>query len=348
MSEHLTLGLMSGTSADGLDLALCRFVETKGEWEFEVIKAETVAYTPTWHQALTQAHLLKATDLIALDRSYGSWLGQQASEFLANGPRPLLVCSHGHTVFHAPRQGYTLQIGHGAHVAATCGLPVVSDLRSSDVAHQGEGAPLVPLGDQLLFSAYDICLNLGGFANLSYASANGRIAFDVCPMNFPINTQMEKLGHRFDRNGALAAAHKPDAGLLGNLLALYGQQRPSLGREWLEMHFNPMIDNCGLSAEVIVATITEHAAMVLAGVINALPGQSVLLTGGGAHNGHFVARLRALCTKTVHVPDAVTIDFKEAVVWAFLGLLRWQGRENVLASYTGATKNTVAGAVHLP
>lgn len=347
-TEHLALGLMSGTSGDGLDLALCRFLEDDQGWRYEVVTAESRPYTESWHKALTEAHHLDAASLIALDRNYGTWLGKQASDFLLNGPRPMVVSSHGHTVFHAPKQGYTLQIGHGAYVAAACGLPVVCDLRSSDVAYNGEGAPLVPLGDALLFNQFDLCLNLGGFANLSYATPTGRLAFDVCPMNLPINTQTQKLGLAFDHNGAIAAAQQPNAALLDQLLALYSTTRPSLSREWLETNFNPILDYCGLSTETIIATLTEHSAIELARVLNTLPGQTVLLTGGGAHNQHFVARLRTVCTKTIHVPNAIIIDFKEAIVWAFLGLLRWLGRENVWSSYTGAQKNVVAGALYLP
>jgi anhydro-N-acetylmuramic acid kinase len=342
---HLALGVMSGTSCDGLDLALCRFTERYGAWQHEVLRAATVPYDAAMRQHLAGAHLLDSAELIRTDRAYGRFIGEQIVHFLGDDSlRPTLISSHGHTVFHAPAEGYTLQIGHGADIAATTGIDTVCDLRSSDVALGGQGAPLVPMGDEMLFSCYDICLNLGGFANLSYRNMLRREAFDVCPVNLPINALSARLGLEFDRDGAIAASTPPDPALLRSLASLYGTGRPSLSREWVERNIDPLTAASGLGTEVLISTLTHHAAMEMARTINGLDGRTVLITGGGAHNRHLISLLHQHCHKDLVIPDTLTVNFKEAIVWAFLGLCRILGKVNIHSSYTGAMRPSVAGA----
>lgn len=344
---QLVLGVMSGTSCDGLDLALCLFSELNGRWHFEVLQAVTLPYDHALRQQLSSAHTLGAAELIRFDRAFGRYIGDQVKVFLGDDAgRVSLISSHGHTVFHSPKEGYSFQIGHGAAIAAATGIDTICDLRSTDVALGGEGAPLVPLGDALLFPEADICLNLGGFANLSYDDAGRRVAFDVCPVNLPINALCARLGLAFDRDGDIARSHQPDSRLLSSLERIYGQERPSLSREWIESHLDPLIDSSELSAEVLIATITEHAARKLAATLDTLPGRTVLCTGGGAFNAFLIERIGALTQNQIMVPAREVVEFKEAIIWAFLGHLAYNKRVNVLSSYTGAAHDSVAGGLY--
>lgn len=344
---QLVLGVMSGTSCDGLDLALCRFSELDGRWHFEVFRAVTLPYDHALRQQLSSAHTLGAAELIRFDRAFGRYIGEEVKVFLGDDAgRVSLICSHGHTVFHSPKEGYSFQIGHGAAIAAATGIDTLCDLRSTDVALGGEGAPLVPLGDALLFPEADICLNLGGFANLSYDDGSSRVAFDVCPVNLPINALCARLGQEFDRDGDIARSHPPDNDLLASLKKMYGAGRPSLSREWLEVNLDPLIRSSELSTEQLIATLTEHVARKLTETLDALPGHSVLCTGGGAFNSYLLGRMRELSQKAIMVPTSAVIEFKEAIIWAFLGHLAYHGRVNVLCTYTGASRDSVAGGLY--
>lgn len=348
-SRALILGMMSGTSLDGLDLCLVRISETDGVFSYLIAGAETVPYPGDWLVRLKAAENCNGVELVRMDSDYGRFLGEAASAFLEKNPgeKPLLIASHGHTIFHRPDLGYTYQLGSGASLAAAASLPVVCDFRSTDVALGGQGAPLVPVGDALLFGDYTYCLNLGGFANISFAKNGGRIAFDICPVNYVLNRVAKRAGMNFDAGGKLAASGKIIPELLERLNAIPFYKIPppkSLGREWAESAIFPVLSSA-YSTEDLLRTFTEHAAMQIGECCNA-PGK-MLVTGGGAHNHFFVERLRAFSKAEVVVPDAATIDFKEALIFAFLGWLRWNGRVNVLASVTGAKTDSSSGAIYL-
>lgn len=353
MKETITaIGIMSGTSLDGLDIAYCQFSQEHGAWSFSISQAKCVNYTQEWQDRLSTAHALSGIGLTALDASFGSFIAQQILAFLKETglPSPDLVASHGHTVFHAPAAGYTLQIGSGAHIAAATGITTVNDFRSMDVALGGQGAPLVPVGDALLFGSYAACLNLGGFSNISFDSNGKRMAFDVCPVNIVMNPLAEKVGQRFDRDGALAASGNVLPQLLEGLNALpiyHLQPRPSLYREWLEREVLPLIPS-EERIEDVLRTLSEHAAQQIAAVLNTLGGAGeVLVTGGGAYNHFLVKRLHSLTSKAIIVPDNTLVEFKEAMIFAFLGVLRMRGEINVLKSVTGATSDSCSGGAHL-
>lgn len=346
-------GLMSGTSLDGVDIAVCRFEENKGVWSFEVLSAETIPYPDLWRERLTSVFHEDSVSLARLHHEYGSWLGECAIQFFnKTNLRPRLIASHGHTVFHRPADGFTFQLGSGAAIAAKTGIDTISDFRTTDVALGGQGAPLVPVGDHFLFGGHKFCLNLGGFANISFVKDDGRIAFDICPVNTALNYLASKRGLPYDAAGELAGQGVIIPELLDNLnsLPFYRQPAPkSLGREWFEKVFLPMINGGGHSIEDRLRTVAEHIGMQIANALFHAPGTTLLTTGGGAHNHFLVGIIEEQVSRHgihVVVPDAEVVNFKEAIIFAFLGLLRYEERINVFASVTGASRDSSSGAIY--
>ncbi|MCF8459486.1 MAG: anhydro-N-acetylmuramic acid kinase [Flavobacteriales bacterium] len=344
---------MSGTSLDGMDLCYVEFT-FDGKWQFEIVASDCVTYDDKWSFGLRNAHTFTAEKLGALGKDFGRFTGGQVNIFLEKFglAKPDLVCSHGHTVFHEPAKKFTLQIGDGQEIANACGLTTVSDFRSLDVSLGGQGAPLVPIGDELLFTNYEACLNLGGFSNISFKEGGERRAFDICPVNIAFNPLANSLGKPFDESGAIARAGKLNETLLAELnsLLVYTEGvRPSLAREWLENEFNPVVEKKSVSIENKLRTVTEHAAWQISMVINAKAmGGLVLVTGGGAKNRFLMERLAALSKAEIVVPKSEIVDFKEALIFAFLGVLRMRSEINVLRSVTGASCDSSSGVVHFP
>ncbi len=350
MKEHHIVGIMSGTSLDGLDVAFCTFWEECTHWKYRVEDAVTVPYPAEMRERLAHSVNLSALELTRLDVELGRFIALSVNRFLAEKElQPEWVASHGHTVFHQPDQGITLQIGNGAVIAAMTRIPTICDFRSMDVALGGQGAPLVPIGDRLLFSDYPICLNLGGFSNISFEYKGKRIAFDISPCNLPLNRLAQQQGLDFDKDGLMAASGNVDANLLAQLnsLAFYRQIPPkSLGLEWLQENFLPLLYDAPLSLQDKMRTLTEHIALQLTNVIQPLQGDTVFVTGGGAKNSFLMECLKRKSSKTIFTPDNQTIDYKEAIVFAFLGLLKSLGRINTLSSVTGARYDSSGGVVY--
>lgn len=347
-SGKYVVGLMSGTSLDGLDICLTWFGEGENfDWRLE--RAETISYSEEWLEQLKSAEKCSGAELIRLDREYGNYLGEQVNLFLKSIPaeqQPAFVSSHGHTIFHRPDLGFTYQLGSGASLAATCGISVVNDFRSQDVALGGQGAPLVPIGDRLIFGEYDYCLNLGGFANISFEQAGKRIAFDICAVNYVLNRLAQREGKLFDENGTLAAKGKNIPELLAqlNALSFYKKSPPkSLGREWVEEIIFPLL-SANEKTEDLLRTFMEHSAEQISAVC-ASRGK-MLVTGGGAHNGFLMELLREKCKAEIIVPDKKIVEFKEALIFALLGWLRWNGKTNVLAEVTGAKSDSCSGSIY--
>ncbi|WP_297093594.1 anhydro-N-acetylmuramic acid kinase [uncultured Draconibacterium sp.] len=344
------IGMMSGTSLDGLDIAAVEFEEHNNKWSFKLQEAETISYTAEWKERLETAHTLSGTDLTKLNAEYGLFLGEQARHFIDKTKFAAdLIASHGHTVFHQPENGFTLQIGSGAHLSAKSDCLTICDFRTGDVVLGGQGAPLVPIGDSLLFSEYDYCLNLGGFANISYDKNGTRLAFDNCPVNIVLNPLAEEFSLPYDKNGDLGRNGKVDETLLKKLNALsyYHQQPPkSLGREWIEAEFLPILNETDLNTRDKMRTIYEHIGMQ---ITKDLSGKGkMLVTGGGAFNAFLIERMQALTTIEIVLPEADLIDYKEAIVFAFMGVLRLKEQVNCLASVTGARKDSCGGVIFLP
>ena len=342
----LILGLMSGTSLDGVDMALC---DIEGE-VCRTVAARTVPYPAAWRQRLEALTSATALDYALAHVELGHFFGQCVNGFLAGcGQRPEAVASHGHTVFHQPSRGLTAQIGDPDAIAAETGLPVVANFRALDVALGGQGAPLVPIGDELLYGQYDACLNLGGIANISYRHGGRRVAYDICPCNMALNRLASRLGLDFDPDGDNASQGRLHPQLADGLDAIpYYHCAPpkSLGKEWFEAQFWPRVEAAPFPVADLLRTVVEHEARQIARVLAEQQIRSLLATGGGAHNAFLIARIAALAPRTaVHVPDDLTVDYKEAIVFALLGYLRLQGRANTLASVTGARCNSVGGSV---
>ena len=347
MKETTAIGLMSGSSLDGLDIALVRFQEENGKYRLQILQAETLPYPNKWKQRLSEAFHKQPSELTELDKAYGKYLGEQVLSFAQkHDVHPDFVASHGHTIFHRPEEHYTLQIGDGQELAKTCDFTVINDFRSEDVSKGGQGAPLVPIGDKLLFSDYEICLNIGGIANVSYDEDGKRIAYDICIANQALNHLAQMKGLDYDRDGELARNGEVDMDLLKRLNKhpFYGQLPPkSLGREFFETYQKDMLKD--LSVEDLLATFTEHIALQVALAVSVLPKSKLLVTGGGARNKYLIERLQARSSHEVIVPEKMIIDYKEALVFAFLGLLRMEGKTNVLASVTGAESNSCSGRI---
>lgn len=342
----LVLGLMSGTSLDGLDLALVNFYWRDGEIQFELQKTTTIPYPKYWFDKLKNAHTLSTEELNRLDEAYGTFLTEVVGGFLKKTQQqPELIASHGHTVLHQPHNGITLQIGNGPQLFNALKIPVVCDFRGQDVNLGGQGAPLVPIGDRLLFSEYDACVNLGGFVNISYENGPNREAYDVSPMNIVLNDLVSSIGLGFDSGGELSRKGELDESLLSalNALEFYKEKPPkSLGKEWVLDNIDPILKGKELS--IALRTFTEHAAIQLANSLN--QHKRVLLTGGGVYNQFFMERLKDLTHATIVVPNAQIVEYKEALIFALLGYLKWQGYVNVLSSVTGASADHSSGVVY--
>ena len=349
MKEYKVIGLMSGTSLDGLDVCYAVFTHENEKWTYTIQAAETFPYSPKIKESLENAHLLSALDFILLSKQYGRFIGKMTNVFMeAYNCRPNFIASHGHTVFHQPEIQLTYQIGDGASIAATTLLPVICDFRNFDVALGGQGAPLVPIGDRLLFTDYDYCLNIGGFSNISFDENNTRIAYDICPANIVMNHYAQKKAKNYDNGGEMASAGKVCTQLLEKLNALefYFKNHPkSLGREWVEKEFLPLTESFDISIEDKLSTICEHIAIQIAN--NCKTGK-LLITGGGAYNTHLINRIKQHSACELVIPDKLTIDFKEALIFAFLGVLYIERQNNCLASVTGSKLDSIGGAMYNP
>lgn len=349
--SYSCVGLMSGTSLDGLDICLCNFTrKTNATWKYSILNAETLTYPGNIKRLLESAPNLDGEQLTALDYKYGHWLGTVTKEFIdkTNG-KPLFIASHGHTIFHNPQKGYTLQIGKGSAISAETGIPCISDFRSSDVCKSGQGAPLVPIGDKLLFSEYDICVNLGGIANLSFDNNSERIAYDVSPCNMMLNYLANLAGKEYDANGELGKQGSVCKNLLAELnnLEYYKGNFPkSLGREWFELNVIPLISNSNIKLDDKLRTSYEHIAHQIASTTNTIEGKNMLITGGGAKNTFLIDLIKQKSNKEVIIPDSQTIDFKEALIFAFLGVLFMEQQHSALASVTGARTNSISGCFY--
>jgi anhydro-N-acetylmuramic acid kinase len=354
MNKKMTVaGIMSGSSLDGIDISICNFELVSGKWTFEILAAETLPYSDDWKKKLSYAFSSSGEQLAKLHIEYGKFLGECCDMFFAEEDiYPELIASHGHTVFHQPQNGFTFQLGSGAAIAAITGIDTACDFRSTDVALGGQGAPLVPIGDQHLFGGHKFCLNLGGIANISYEENNNRLAFDICPANLPLNYLAGKLGKEFDEDGELAASGQIIPELLNHLNALtyYQQSAPkSLGREWFEKEFVPFIDDEKLSIEDRLRTVAEHIGIQIANALFRSPGTTMLTTGGGAFNDLLIEIIEEQVSRHgihVVVPESNVVQFKEAIIFAFLGVLRVQNQTNTLSSVTGAHHNSIGGGIY--
>ena len=348
--EIFAIGLMSGTSLDGIDLVYIKFLKNK-HTSFEILHSETIAYAKEWKELLQQAISFSSEELFNLDGTYGKFLGNIIQNFIEKYKIKNIdfIASHGHTVLHQPQKGITLQIGSGEEIAKITKQKVICDFRTQDVALGGQGAPLVPIGDALLFPEYDFCLNLGGFSNVSFRKENERVAFDICPVNIVLNFYANKMGLEYDASGKIASEGKINEQLLEQLNALdfYKTAAPkSLGLEWVQKEILPLIDAYKITISSILSTFVEHIAMQIASVIK--DSNSVLITGGGVFNSFLMQRIEKHSNAKIKQSSDALIHYKEALIFAFLGMLKIDNRINCLKSVTGASKNHSSGVIFLP
>lgn len=357
LAEKTIVGIMSGTSLDGVDLACVSFKEADDKIRYNLIAAETIPYDNEWKKQLKKLTGADALTYAYANTALGWHLGTLAKNFInKNKLKADFVASHGHTIFHQPHNGLTTQIGEGASVAAAAGLPVVCNFRTLDVALGGQGAPLVPVGDKYLFNEFDFCLNLGGIANISFDNLKGeRIAFDICPVNMMLNELALQKDMEYDKDGILASTGNISQSLLDKLNALDFYKTPppkSLGYEWFSDFFMPLVQSANISTEDKLRTVCEHIAVQISHIANdntfKTSGARMLATGGGAFNKFLMGLLTKYSKAEIVIPDKDTINFKEAIVFALLGYLRWHNLPNALASVTGAQKDSSGGAIYLP
>lgn len=368
---------MSGTSLDGIDLAEIRLEVSSGtdistplnaqnrslsgvegdNWSFTILAAETVPYSSFWKDELREAINYSKEKLERLDFKYTEKLSEEILKFIKkhNILEIDAICSHGHTILHRPEKGLTYQIGNLPRISKMVGQVVVCDFRVQDVELGGQGAPLVPIGDRLLFSEYDYCLNLGGFANCSFEKNGERVAFDICPANIVLNKYAEILGKDYDEGGNLAASGKVNEALLNKLnsIPFYTEKPPkSLGLEWVKSAIYPLLEASEISSEDILRTFTEHIAVQLANQFSdastSLSNRAlVLITGGGAYNSFLIERLKNLASVEVVIPSPEIVEYKEALIFGLLGALKLRDEVNCLASVTGASRNHSSGRIFL-
>ena len=343
---------MSGTSLDGIDLAHIFFKVTDNRWQFEIVASETVAYSSDWIQRLKTAVDFDAIQLQKLDADYTQLLGHVIADFISNNQIENLdaVCSHGHTILHQPHNGLTLQIGNLSEIAAIIKQKVVCDFRVADVELGGQGAPLVPIGDRILFAEFDYCLNLGGFSNVSFEQDGTRIAFDISAVNTVLNFYANQQGLDYDDKGKISQSGNLNADLLEKLNALEFYQKPfpkSLGFEYVKETILPLIERYEISTADKMHTFTEHIAFQIALALPKKTGK-LLVTGGGAYNDFLIERMQFhLPEMQIIIPESQILEFKEALIFALLGVLKLRGETNVLSSVTGAKHDHSSGKIFI-
>lgn len=353
MQTYNVIGLMSGSSLDGVDIAFCQLITNEGNWSFKILHCDCVPFNNYWKEILQKISKETAFNYHRTHVYLGHYLGQLAKKFIQKYQiEPDLICSHGHTVFHEPSQRFTSQIGDGAAIAATTGIQTVSDLRTSDLALGGQGAPIVPIGDWHLFKDFRFCLNIGGIANISAKINNSILAFDIGAANQILNSLANVKNKAFDRNGEMAKAGLLNDDLLNELNALpFFQKSPpkSLSNQWVKNTIPPILQKYQIPIEDKLNTFSEHLAVQIGQTLKAFaPTEKdrMLITGGGTFNKYLVERIAFNTPVKISIPESNIIKYKEALVMAFIGVLRVRNEANVLKSVTGANKNSISGAIY--
>lgn len=347
------LGIMSGSSLDGVDLAICEFEKSNEQWNYNILAADCIKYSKIWENRLRKLPNSSAKVFCQTHFDYGHLLGEMSNNFLQkNNLKADLIASHGHTIFHSPQTKMTMQIGDGAAIAMQTNTQTVCDLRTTDIAYGGQGAPIVPLVDKLLFADYKAHLNIGGIANISIQKDNKIIAFDICPANQVLNFLANKLEKEYDDGGKIAESGKLNNILFNQLNKIDYYQRPipkSMANGWIRSTVLPIIAYSTASTEDKLRTVVAHIAFQFQNALqNFEINTPVLATGGGAYNRFLIQEIEKLTGLKMLIPTPLIVEYKEALAMAFLGLLRFKNEVNVLASVTGASKNTVNGALYCP
>jgi len=348
MEIYKVLGVMSGTSLDGLDLAYCKLVKG-GNWTYKILSTVTIPYSEKRKKILEAAHQLSGQELISLHAKFGKYIGEECKKFIRQHSLDVdFISSHGHTIFHQPKRGFTFQIGNGADIMAETGIPVVCDFRTQDVALGGQGAPLVPVGDHFLFGDYNACLNLGGFANISTQKGKNSTAWDIGAVNVVFNHFAKKLGSEYDEGGSLARSGKYHEKLFMDLQKIdFYQELPpkSLGIEWVHQNLFHLLEKYTIPVEDVLHTYAFHMGEIIGMTIDKNQSHKILITGGGAYNDFLIEKIKEKTKAEIIIPDDSTIQYKEALIFAFLGVLKWRGDVNVWKSVTGSKEDHISGVI---
>lgn len=354
---YYAIGTMSGSSMDGLDIVYCKFEEVGGRWAYQILNTDCIEFSPEWKQKLQHITSISAKDLLLTHTAFGRWMGHAIRDFITKNAlehKVHLIGSHGHTVFHEPGQGMTFQMGDGASIAAITQLPVVSDLRNMDVALGGQGAPIVPIGEKLLWNEYNYFLNIGGISNITIYQNGQHVAFDVCPANRVLNVLSNELGKLYDNKGLSASNGTVNEDLLFELNDLEYYKKPfpkSLANEYGSDVLFGIIQKYAIATEDKLCTVCEHIAFQIDAVCETNSSgdmRRMLISGGGAFNDYLISRIRYYVSSKqieVVIPDTDLIQYKEALIMALIAVLRWREEVNVLSSVSGATRNSIGGAL---
>ena len=351
MESFDVIGLMSGTSLDGLDIAHCKFI-FDDKWHFNLTHHETVPYSKEQKHELANLENESAINYVLIHTKFGNLIGNEVNKFIEKNKITNIdfVASHGHTVFHQPKKNLTTQIGCGAQIAATTGIETICDFRTKDVALGGQGAPLVPIGDELLFSEYDFCLNLGGIANISFKANGKRISYDLAMANMVNNYICSLEGIEYDDQGKLGASGNFNQNLYNDLnaIAFFSKSHPkSLGKENFINNFKPILDKYDISNANKLNTFGKHLAHQICKILSSTIDKKVLITGGGAFNAFWISEIKNTTNAQIIIPENKIIEYKEAIIFGFLGVLRKKQLVNCLASATGAKKDSIGGTIYL-
>lgn len=356
--EYRVIGLMSGSSLDGIDLAYCTFKFGPDGCDYKIVHADCIPLADGWFSRLKNISDVSGRELMQTHGDLGRFFAEKINEFIIRHKlfgKVDLISSHGHTVFHFPELDFTTQIADGAHIAAITGIKTACNFRSMDIAYGGQGTPIVPIGDMMLFGKYKFCLNIGGISNIS-VKLNGKIiAYDICVANQVLNYYAAQAKKAFDENGEMARSGKLHAPLYEQLqdLPFYEKNYPkSLDNSFARKDLIPMINQYDISIEDKLRTFTEHIAFQIAHEIKRFPikheNESMLITGGGAFNSFLIECIQGHSDIKIELPDPQIIEYKEALIIALMGVLRMEEQENVLQSVTGAQKDNIGGVIHLP
>lgn len=344
------VGVMSGSSLDGLDIALCEFNLQRESLQWKIASAKTVSFSDEMREALKNANEGSIEQLFTLDQQLATFIANKVVKLCSDADfNPDYIASHGHTVLHQPSKGFSLQIGSGQTIAAISKIPTIANFRNKDISLGGQGAPLVPVGDKGLFKEYDACLNLGGIANITILNQDELLAWDICPFNQPLNFLANKLGKEFDESGKLAKYGEVNIDLLHSLQKLnYFKQSPpkSLANEWVKNEYISLLTDDSISVEDYLRTVLEHVVMEVSSLINEYQVKTILVTGGGAFNSFFIDCLEKSTLAHIVVPSDEIVNFKEALLFAYLGFLKVNNLENVYSSVTGSIKNSSSGDIY--
>ncbi len=361
MKTYKVIGLMSGTSMDGLDIAYCRINEDAGKWSYNILNAETVPYPVKWKLRLEQLVLQNAVTYIKTHAFLGHYYGTEVKAFIERnrlGDEIDFIASHGQTVFHQPENRFTSQIGDGAAIAAVTGYPVICDFRGIDVALGGQGTPITPIADKLFFSEYKYLLNLGGISNITCHIGDKYIAFDITPVNIILNKLAKNAGREYDEDGNMARSGSVSHLLLEELNSswYYEKDYPkSMSGGWVSKVMMPVVSHHQIPNEDKLRTLCEHIAIQISASlkkvidkegVNMSKVDKMLVTGGGALNKFLIERLSDKVPVSVVVPDAQTVNFKEALMIGLMGVLRIRNEVNCLSSVTGAERDSIGGTIY--